>query len=147
MRNRNLMLIKRGRSWIRVFVVLISLVSACSEVQEKEALCKFEERPCIKRLNSHEFILEVRPAPPQAFKELEFILSVKGRKVNSEELLLDLTMPGMFMGKNQVRLKRQGNNIYTGRGVIPRCPSGKTLWQAEVILSDGDTVEFRFHVK
>ena len=141
------MLIKRGRSWIRVFVFLISLISACSEVQEKEALCKFEEGPCIKRLNSHELILEVRPAPPQAFKELKFILSVRGRNISSEELLIDLTMPGMFMGKNQVRLKRQGNNIYTGIGVIPRCPSGKTLWQAEVILPGGDAIAFRFHVK
>lgn len=128
-------------------LVVFFLISACANKPQEEDLCRFENGSCIKRFDSKELILEIRPLPPQAFKELTFILSMKGGKLQEEEILLDLTMPGMFMGQNQVKLKRNEEGRYIGKGVIPRCPSGKTLWQATVIMPSGERADFRFHVR
>ncbi|MFN3479924.1 MAG: hypothetical protein ACK415_06020, partial [Thermodesulfovibrionales bacterium] len=91
--------------------------------------------------------LDIEPKPLQAFRETEFIVTITKTDNVPEELILDLTMPGMFMGKNQVILKRVEKNKYKGTGVIPRCPSGKTLWQADVLIPKEGSVNFKFHVK
>lgn len=92
-------------------------------------------------------MLDIEPKPPQSFKETKFIVTITGSDKIPDELLLDLTMPGMFMGKNQVVLKKTDKNKYSGKGIIPRCPSGKTLWQADIFIPVEGTVSFRFHVR
>lgn len=124
---------------------------ACSAGTNKE-VCLFDKGPCIKRIDSTEVTFYAEPLPVQAFKETTFTVLIRGREVLPEELILDLSMPGMYMGKNQVLLKkaRTKNNeeaSYRGQGVIPRCPTGKTLWQAIIPIPGKGIVAFQFHVK
>jgi len=142
--------------------LLIAFFFICSCFEgPKQDICVLEKGPCVKVIDSIEVLLSAEPLPLQAFKETTFIVQIKGKKVKpqmllsppTEELILDLTMPGMYMGKNQVVLKRtvaegeKGALRFTGKGIIPRCPSGKTLWEARVIIPERGTVAFRFHVK
>lgn len=143
--------VKKYNWFLKLFLTLpilyMPFIQARAEQDKSQGLCRFEEGPCVKKMNAREFILETSPAPPQAFKETTFTLSIRGAEIKSEEIILDLSMPGMYMGKNQVRLKKSGRNTYTGKGIIPRCPSGKTLWQVGLTLPDGTKIDFRFHVK
>lgn len=145
------MRVKKYIWFLTLFLVLLTiymlLVVACAEHDEGQEPCRFDEGPCVKKVNSREFILETNPAPPQAFKETTFILSIKDGGVKSDEIILNLSMPGMYMGKNQIILKRNGKDTFTGKGIIPRCPSGKTLWQAELTMPDGMKIDFMFHVR
>jgi hypothetical protein len=135
--------------------LLIAFFFICSCFEgPKQDICVLEKGPCVKVIDSIEVLLSAEPLPLQAFKETTFIVQIKGKEVKpNEELILDLTMPGMYMGKNQVVLKRtvaegeKGALRFTGKGIIPRCPSGKTLWEARVIIPERGTVAFRFHVK
>jgi hypothetical protein len=63
-----------------------------------------------------------------------------------EEIAVDLTMPGMYMGKNRVILKRESPGKYTGKGIIPLCPSGRKLWKATVTVAGVDAAGFLFNV-
>jgi hypothetical protein len=59
-------------------------------------------------------------------------------------------MPGMFMGENRIVLHHKENGKYKGRGVIPRCPSGRKIWKAEIeIKRKGKvaSVSYVFEVK
>jgi hypothetical protein len=61
--------------------------------------------------------------------------------------VIDLDMPGMEMGPNQVRLRPVNGTVFEGTGVIVRCPSGKRLWSATVILSQTTKAKFLFRVR
>ncbi len=60
--------------------------------------------------------------------------------------IIDLSMPGMKMGKNKVKMKMIAKGVYQGTGIIVRCPSGKTIWQATINLSGIGSVNFIFDV-
>ncbi len=57
------------------------------------------------------------------------------------DVRISLSMPGMYMGENVVRLAPQAAGVYQGTGVIVRCPSGKTTWQAAVSVRRGAAME------
>jgi hypothetical protein len=78
-------------------------------------------------------------------KELLFSVTVKSTKIKAP-LLLVLSMPGMYMGRNEVVLKQGPDGTFTGRGIIPRCPAGKKLWQADIEFPGDVRVSYRFHV-
>jgi hypothetical protein len=85
-------------------------------------------------------------------KELIFRLTLTGREL-SDNPHIDLSMPGMAMGPNRVRMKRVGNNTsrvgnntYEGQGVIVKCPSGRRTWKATVSLPDAEVMDFVFDV-
>lgn len=72
-------------------------------------------------------------------------LSESGRPEADAAVALDLTMPGMFMGRNRPALRHTGSGRYEGSGVIVRCPSGKKLWKASLqITRQGRTVPVEF---
>jgi len=62
-------------------------------------------------------------------------------------IIVDLSMPGMIMGINQVALKKESPGIYKGVGIIPICPTGKKLWQASVIIDNQVAGDFFFDVQ
>jgi hypothetical protein len=76
---------------------------------------------------------------------LTFQVKISGDSL-SEAPFIDLGMPGMKMGPNRVTLKKNGAATYEGQGVIVRCKSGKTIWQATVTLPDIGSVVFTFDV-
>jgi len=106
--------------------------------------CAIENGSCVKRTGSIEIVSDINPKPVKAMRELTFSLSMKGSV--KDDLILDLSMPGMYMGKNEVVLKRTEDGIFIGKGVIPRCPSGKRLWRAKIIDNGNVIAEFLFNV-
>lgn len=89
---------------------------------------------CVKKTGAAEIILDITPKPVKVMKELSFTVKLKGKA--ADRLILDLDMPGMYMGKNRVILEKTAAGIYKGKGVIPKCPSGRKLWRATVYLLD-----------
>ena len=78
-------------------------------------------------------------------QELTFTVTIKG-STGYDKLIVTLDMPGMYMGENKVIVRKSGDATYTGKGVIPRCLSGKRLWQATVDTPKGEKAEFLFNV-
>ncbi len=110
-------------------------------------VCDFRDGSCTRMVDSLKVTISVEPAPPVPMKETVFIVKIEGKEILSENLIMNLTMPGMYMGKNQIVLRRVAANFFMGSGVIPVCPEGGTFWNAEVFLSPGETVRFGFNVK
>ncbi len=107
--------------------------------------CLIDQGPCTSTVAGRQVVFDISPKPVRFMKELAFTVTVDGRKT-APTVLLDLTMPGMYMGINQVILKRTADGPYSGKGIIPRCPSGKKLWRAEVSLPGGGKASYTFNV-
>lgn len=125
--------------------MLLSMPGPSVHAVENPADCSIDQGPCTKPAGNREVIFDISPKPVRAMKEVTFIVHVIGRKVAST-LLLDLSMPGMYMGRNEVVLKKRPDSTYVGKGILPRCPSGKSLWQAEIVIPGTGKVSFRFNV-
>ena len=116
---------------------------------EKIADCEIDKGPCSKVIGTTEVILDINPKPVKAMKELSFSVTLigEGKEISAIGVItLDLSMPGMYMGKNSIILKRGGPFTFSGKGVIPRCPSGKRLWQATVKIPKIGSASFLFNV-
>lgn len=138
---------KRVRtSFFRIFAPLVlpavvsALLSGCvrgSEMPPPD--CMPEMGACIQ--NGLSF--SISPSPVRAMRELMIsvgLLPLDGDMAGASgelsvmsELIVEFTMPGMKMGENRVRLKRNAHGIYEGKGILPRCPSGQRLWRAAVL--------------
>ncbi|GAB4543505.1 MAG: hypothetical protein Fur0020_13010 [Thermodesulfovibrionia bacterium] len=111
-----------------------------------EVDCDINSGPCKKGTDKGIVIFDVSPKPVKAMNELEFIVHLDGFHNYDYDLLkISLSMPGMYMGKNEVILKRLEKGRYKGKGVIPMCVTGKTLWKATIDLQDFK-VDFLFDV-
>jgi len=116
--------------------------------------CEIDRGSCSKRMGDKTVVLDVSPKPVRAMEELALeitILSVQPPRHNDGQeefgwLTLDLVMPGMFMGRNRVILRKTSEGRYIGRGVIPRCPSGKSLWKITVNVPNLGSIDFFFDV-
>jgi hypothetical protein len=115
--------------------------------------CNINSAPCIKMTGSGMKIeLDVTPRPVKAMQELAFLVTLMrgGTPVSGASILLDLSMPGMFMGNNQPKLTEVTSGGYRGRGVIPRCATGLKTWKALIAVSQGGQIEqvaFLFEVE
>lgn len=115
--------------------------------------CTIQNAPCVKMTGSGmEVTFDVTPRPVKTMQELEFMVTLRrgGTPVSGASLLLDLSMTGMFMGNNQPKLTEATIGSYRGRGVIPRCATGRTTWQALIAISLGGKIEqvaFQFEVQ
>jgi hypothetical protein len=80
--------------------------------------------------------LEIEPRPVRAMADLTFTVGARrgGAPVGDAEAEIALSMPGMYMGENRIRLSHRGGGLFRGQGVIVRCPSGRRTWSAEVTL-------------
>ena len=96
--------------------------------------------------SNHTVTLNIEPKPVSAMKELTFSLTVTPCYKLPDKLLLDLSMPGMQMGKNQVTLVKKSPNIYEGKGIIVRCMSRQTLWQITILSDELKNPAFTFNV-
>ncbi len=113
--------------------------------QERE--CNIHQGPCTITEGRHNVTLNIEPKPVSAMKELTFSLTVTPCDKLPGTLLLDLSMPGMEMGKNQVTLVRKSGCIYEGKGIIVRCMSGRTLWRVTILSDELKNPAFTFHVR
>jgi len=80
-------------------------------------------------------------------KELTFIIKVQPYTSLPDTLMLDLDMPDMHMGKNQITLTKQSGDTFQGKGIIVKCRSGHTLWQATLLSSQLKNPSFTFNVR
>jgi hypothetical protein len=116
-----------------------------------ETRCRIDDGPCTAPAGGAAVSFEIAPRPVRAMKLLTFavVLHDGGRKGENASVSIDLTMPGMEMGRNVVVLKHIGGGRYEGTGVIVRCPSGGRTWKAAVTAerrSGTMTADFLFEV-
>jgi len=107
--------------------------------------CDIQNRACVQRLSGCEIEFNITPKPVKAMTDLAFYVKITGKTPHAPPVI-DLGMPGMTMGPNRIRLEPQGQNAFAGRGVIVRCPSGRTVWRATVVIPEVGGVDFIFNV-
>jgi hypothetical protein len=107
--------------------------------------CDVHNGTCTQKLQETNIILDISPKPVKAMTDLNFTITLIGKQKISDPFI-DLGMPGMKMGPNRVLLKSIGNGVYSGTGIIVRCPSGKRIWKATVTVPDIGSVEYIFDV-
>jgi hypothetical protein len=90
--------------------------------------------------------LTVTPKPIRVMKPLHFQVDLQDHG-QAQSVMVDLSMPDMYMGINQVAMKKSGPGVYKGMGIIPTCPTGLTLWQASVIIDNQVAGDFFFDVE
>lgn len=138
-------------------ILLAGLTGACRPSPPgAKPDCEVDKGSCTKRIGNTDVTFDVHPKPVRVMKLLSFTLIVdlkastsgarKGSAEAPDELTIDLSMPGMYMGRNFVLMKKGPDGIYRGEGVIPRCPSGKKLWLVEVDIPEEGKVGFTFNV-
>jgi YtkA-like len=133
---------------------LLIVVAAPAASDTENALhCDIQLGSCIMRTGYGMTIeFDIQPKPVAAMTENTFAVKVtrNGMPITDASVHLDLSMPHMFMGKNQPIMKHTKDGRYEGKGVITRCASGRRKWQADVaVVSAGKTAvaAFVFEVK
>ncbi len=124
---------------------LISMLIWGCTADRPVADCDLSRGVCVKELSHYKVVFYTEPAPPEALKETVFNLEITP-PVEAERIVMELTMPGMYMGENTVELRKTGGGKYKGKGIIVKCPSGSTLWQADFLIPEAGRVGYRFHV-
>lgn len=109
--------------------------------------CNFSLGPCTKTCTGRTITLDIAPKPVSAMEELTFSMTITPCSSLPDTLILDLGMPGMVMGRNRVVMKRTSACTWSGKGIIVRCMSGRTLWQATILSDALNNTAFTFHVK
>ena len=105
------------------------------------------EKACTVTAGNRTITLNIDPKPVRAMKELTFSVTVTPCDKLPDTLLLDLSMPGMQMGKNQVTLVKKSGCRYEGKGIIVRCMSRQTLWQVTILSDELNNPTFTFNVR
>lgn len=103
--------------------------------------------PATKAASGRKVTLEIDPKPVKHMTDLTFRITVSPGKDLPSTLLLDLSMPGMQMGKNQVKLEKRADGSWAGNGLIVRCMSGRKLWQATVLSPELGNPAFTLNVQ
>lgn len=149
------------KSVLMVLMLLMEILLLGHSLAAEDAPdCNLERGSCITKIGDKEITFDVSPKPVKAMEELAFRLVIKrnppspplrkggqeGMKELPEKITVDLSMPGMYMGKNQVLLKKGPDGTYSGKGIIPKCRSGRRLWRATVDIPKTGKVDFTFNV-
>jgi len=132
-------------------LLLLQIFSSTAIASEKETdasgNCDIRKGACTQALENGTVTLDILPrhGGVKAMTDLTFTITLENLAPASNPRI-DLGMPGMKMGPNQVLLQKTSEGVYTGAGVIVRCPSGRTLWQADVTIPGVGKAAFTFHV-
>jgi nitrogen fixation protein FixH len=131
---------------LELILLTVMLVSAAEPVVALERglatpYCNIDAGPCSAKTtdNAIQALLDIAPKPVTAMRELVFSLTLRDKRgpVTNAAVTIDLSMPGMYMGNNVVKLTKRDGGVYEGQGIIVRCPSGKKLWQATINIRRG----------
>ncbi len=129
----------------RIFLILLILMSCSDKSSDILPDCDINSVPCIKSYGGKDISFGIEPRPVKAMESLYFRVKLTNYK-NPQSIIVDLSMPEMSMGYNQVSLEKTGLDTYEGRGIIPACPSGRRLWKASIIINDKVEESFLFNV-
>ena len=119
---------------VMAFGIMSIAVLTTAASPENRPACDIQQAPCVAHtVDNTRIELDILPRPIRAMTDLTFVVSLSknGKPIADALIQIDLTMPGMSMGKNQVRLKMVSNGRYEGQGIITRCMSGRKNWKAE----------------
>jgi len=111
--------------------------------------CDLDAGPCMAVMEEtgEEVAFDITPKPLRTMVPLQFTVGVGGEDDDAAgDVIVVLSMPGMFMGENTVRLGSAGERLWKGKGVIVRCPSGGKIWQAMVSVPGRGSAAFTFEV-
>ncbi|MEJ2102235.1 MAG: hypothetical protein P8X68_20045 [Desulfobacterales bacterium] len=134
-------------SLIAFFSMVTPADVVADDKYQKMINCDLHKSSCSQTLSENTVTLEVTPRPVKAMQDLSFKISLTANLPSgTKPPYIDLGMPGMKMGPNRVHLKSTGNNTYEGRGVIVKCPSGRRIWRATVIIPGMGQTDFIFDV-
>jgi hypothetical protein len=133
-----------GMFWLSVVTHSLP-VQAAQNDHSAMVNCDIQHSSCTQELSGTKVVLDISPKPVKAMTDLKFRIILTGKQPKAA-LYIDLGMPGMKMGPNRVPLKSVGNGVHEGTGIIVRCPSGKKVWKATVIVPNMGTAEFIFDV-
>lgn len=133
----------------RVVILLLLMAGSATRLhaEPKADSNAIHERPCTKAAADRMVTLEILPRPVRHMEELTFRVTVKPADNLPSTLVLDLSMPGMHMGKNQVRLEKSASGAWEGKGLIVRCMSGRKLWEAAILSPQLGNPAFSFDVR
>jgi len=131
--------LKRGMTkhpHVETAIIIIALFFSpgCADTKSP---CDIDRGHCSQETGKGVTIsFDILPKPVRVMSDVTFIVFVEKEKVlmNDAIVFLDLSMPGMYMGRNQPVLKKTAPGRYEGKGIIPRCPRGGTTWQAKVTV-------------
>jgi len=102
---------------LMTFAICSAASSAESEPDRVD--CDVHAGPCRATLKTTQLSLDVEPKPVKAMQDLTFIITFSGPRPQAAPYI-DLTMPGMNMGRNRVILELTGESVFQGKGVIVR---------------------------
>ena len=133
--------------WIGVFFFFTTILPIAAQATDfsKMINCDIHHGICTQKLQGTDITLDISPKPVKAMTDLKFTITQTGKRSASEPFI-DLGMPGMKMGPNRVLLKSNGKGVYSGTGIIVRCPSGKRIWKATVTVPGMGFVDYIFDV-
>lgn len=133
--------------WIGMLFFFTTILPIAAQATDfsKMINCDIHHGTCTQKLQGTDIILDISPKPVKAMTDLKFTITRTGKQGASEPFI-DLGMPGMKMGPNRVLLKSNGKGVYSGTGIIVRCPSGKRIWKATVTFPDMGSVDYIFDV-
>lgn len=119
-----------------------------AEKQGSRLPCDLDLGPCVAGLGeaAADLAFDISPKPVKTMAPLEFTVALPAGFAAVREITVDLTMPGMYMGENTVRLRPSGEGLWKGEGTIVRCPSGRKAWRAEITVPGRGTAAFVFEV-
>ena len=130
---------------VGILCLLCAFMTSPAFADDSTINCNAHNGACSQTLDGLTVSLEITPRPVKAMQDLVFKVSIKGA-ASTRLPHIDLGMPAMKMGPNQVALKSTGPGTYEGTGVIVRCPSGKRTWFANVTMPGTGEVKFIFDV-
>jgi hypothetical protein len=105
--------------FMAIFSVAICNTAPGAERKPGRVDCDVHAGPCSGNIEDIQVTLDVKPKPVKAMQDLTFTITFSGPKPHAAPYI-DLSMPGMNMGRNRVILKPAGELIYQGTGVIVR---------------------------
>lgn len=109
--------------------------------------CDLGAGACTRALpDGGEVTVELAPRPLRTMRELSVAVTVRrgGAPAAAGAVAVSFAMPGMEMGRNEVRLAPRGPGRFEGTAVLVRCASGRRDWEATVTLGDASPRALRF---
>ena len=140
-------MVLRGQLIAGLLSLLLFIAAIPLDAEPRANSNAIHSGPCSKQSNSHTVTLDITPRPVRAMQPLLFRVSVEPAGDLPPVLMLDFSMPGMYMGQNRMKLVRTASGAWEGRGVIVRCMSGKKLWQLMLLSPELGNPAFSFDVR
>jgi hypothetical protein len=140
--------------FLLIFFALAGMLFAVLVVQceRRKDLFATNSRPALSPEQNGVFTpndrvgLTITPQPLRAMQPLYFQVNLRDDG-EPGSVMIDLSMPDMYMGLNQITMKKSIPGVYKGTGIIPICPTGLKLWQASVIIDNQVAGNFFFDVQ